>query len=124
MTEDTSTASDPNVTGVLDINEKGFGFLRKAKNNYLAGDDDVFVAPDMIRQNKLVAGLTLEGPAKWTDNAKARSRSAQLRDLISVNGEPPSVFAACKPFTELTSTDPTEILTLESPSNNHQQQTD
>jgi len=61
MTEDTSTASDPNVTGVLDINEKGFGFLRKAKNNYLAGDDDVFVAPDMIRQNKLVAGLTLEG---------------------------------------------------------------
>src|SRR6267154_2627239 len=117
MTEDHSTQTDANATGVLEINEKGFGFLRKAKNNYLAGQDDVFVPPNLIRQYKLREGLTLVGPVQMADGGRGKGRSPQLESIVTVNGESPDVYATCKPFTELTSIDPVEILALESPSN-------
>lgn len=115
MTEDNSPSTDAAIDGVLEINEKQFGFLRKAKNNYLAGQDDIFVPPNLIRQYKLREGLTLSGPVQMADRGKGRS--PQLESITTINGESPDVFAKCKPFTELTSIDPVEILTLESPSN-------
>ena len=35
--------------GLLEINEKGFGFLRAKDRNYQASREDVFVSPNLIR---------------------------------------------------------------------------
>ncbi|HZS47438.1 MAG TPA: transcription termination factor Rho [Blastocatellia bacterium] len=114
---DKPNATDDVATGVLELNEKGFGFLRKAKNNYLAGDDDIFVTPRTIQQFKLREGLTLTGTATMTEGSGGKRRSKQLDNLTSINGQPPEAYVGLKQFTELTSIDPTEILTLEGGSN-------
>ena len=40
--------------GILDILSDGYGFLRT--NNYLQGENDIYVAPQHIRKYKLKAG--------------------------------------------------------------------
>jgi transcription termination factor Rho len=34
--------------GVLEILQDGFGFLRSAQANYLAGPDDIYVSPNQV----------------------------------------------------------------------------
>ena len=36
--------------GVIEILQDGFGFLRSADANYLAGPDDIYVSPSQIRR--------------------------------------------------------------------------
>jgi transcription termination factor Rho len=47
--------------GVLEVLQDGFGFLRSPEANYLAGPDDIYVSPDMIRKYSLRTGDTIEG---------------------------------------------------------------
>ena len=37
-------------SGVLEVLPDRFGFLRSAEENYLAGPDDVYVPPEMIKK--------------------------------------------------------------------------
>ena len=47
--------------GVIEVMLDGFGFLRSADANYLAGPDDIYVAPALIRKYSLRTGDTVEG---------------------------------------------------------------
>lgn len=47
--------------GVLEVVQDGFGFLRSAEANYLAGPDDIYVAPSHIKKWGLRTGDTVEG---------------------------------------------------------------
>ena len=47
--------------GVLEVLSDGFGFLRSAQANYLAGPDDIYVAPNQIKRFGLRTGDTIEG---------------------------------------------------------------
>ena len=47
------------VEGVLEILQDGFGFLRSADESYLAGPDDIYVAPGQIRRFNLRTGDTV-----------------------------------------------------------------
>lgn len=47
--------------GVLEVCQDGFGFLRSPEANYLAGPDDIYVAPAQIKKYGLRTGDTLEG---------------------------------------------------------------
>ncbi len=47
--------------GVLEVLQDGFGFLRSPEANYLAGPDDIYVSPEMIRQHAMRTGDTVEG---------------------------------------------------------------
>ena len=47
--------------GVLEVMQDGFGFLRSAEANYLAGPDDIYVAPSQIKRYGLRTGDTVEG---------------------------------------------------------------
>ncbi len=47
--------------GVLEVLQDGFGFLRSNEANYLAGPDDIYVAPAQIRRFSLRSGDTIEG---------------------------------------------------------------
>src|SRR5260370_26189062 len=47
--------------GVLEVLSDGFGFLRSAEANYLAGPDDIYVSPNQVRRFGLRTGDTVEG---------------------------------------------------------------
>ena len=50
------------VTGVLEIMQDGYGFLRR--ENYLQGTNDVYVPPQFIRRFSLRNGDLISGPVK------------------------------------------------------------
>lgn len=47
--------------GVLEMMPDGYGFLRSADYNYLSSPDDVYVAPQQIKQLAIKTGDTLVG---------------------------------------------------------------
>lgn len=50
--------------GVLEMMTDGFGFLRSSDYNYLSSPDDIYVAPNLIRQYSLKPGDVVEGKVK------------------------------------------------------------
>ena len=47
--------------GTIEVLTDGFGFLRSADANYLAGPDDIYVSPNQVRKFGLRTGDTVEG---------------------------------------------------------------
>ena len=52
------------ASGCLEIVREGHGFLRSAKNNFLACPEDVFVTQQQIRRHALRTGDIVEGPVR------------------------------------------------------------
>ena len=106
------------ATGVLQINEKGFGFLRHAESNYLPSPKDVFVPRNLIQHFRLREGVQLSGNASPGEDgrggrgARNRSQSDQLTTVELINGTDPDQYSRMPEFTKLTSIDPTERLEL------------
>jgi len=50
--------------GVLEILPDGYGFLRDADNNYLAGDHDIYVSPSQIKRFALRTGQIIWGQVR------------------------------------------------------------
>ena len=48
-------------SGVLEVLQDGFGFLRAIESNYLPGPDDIYVSPNQIRKFGLRTGDSVEG---------------------------------------------------------------
>ena len=48
-------------TGVVEVLQDGFGFLRSPDANYLPGPDDIYISPSQIRRFALRSGDTVEG---------------------------------------------------------------
>jgi hypothetical protein len=67
-------------TGVVEVLQDGFGFLRSPDSNYLAGPDDIYVSPSQIRRFGLRTGDTVEGQ---TRRASAISRCSRSTPSIS-----------------------------------------
>ena len=51
-------------SGVLEVLQDGFGFLRSPDYNYLPGPDDIYVSPSQIRRLNLKTGDTIEGEVR------------------------------------------------------------
>jgi len=49
-------------TGVVEVLQDGFGFLRSPDANYLPGPDDIYVSPSQIRRFALRSGDTVVRP--------------------------------------------------------------
>lgn len=99
-----------NVTGVLQIHEKGYGFLRQAGNNFLARPKDAFVQRSLIQKYKLRDGILLTGTTKAAEGG--RGQSDALEEIESINGLSIDDFLRRPDFNELTSVDPVERLEL------------
>ncbi|MEC9205735.1 MAG: transcription termination factor Rho [Pseudomonadota bacterium] len=56
-----SSGEDISGSGILEILQDGFGFLRSAGSSYLAGPDDIYVSPSQIRKFSLRTGDTVSG---------------------------------------------------------------
>ncbi|HWC77805.1 MAG TPA: transcription termination factor Rho, partial [Blastocatellia bacterium] len=98
--------------GVLQINEKGFGFLRQGANNYLPGPKDVFVPRNLIQRFSLREGVHVVGSASPGQNGRGRTQADQLGQIDQINGMSPAEYGRAVEFTKLTSIDPTERLEL------------
>jgi transcription termination factor Rho len=98
----------PPVRGILEVGEKGFGFLRNPARSFQVNPQDIYVSPDLIRRYRLRAGIEVEGRA-----APPRKGSPQLVEIYSINGQPPEKFASLKKFDDLTSINPNDRFVLE-----------
>lgn len=70
-------------SGVLEILQDGFGFLRAPESSYFAGSDDIYVSPSQIRRHGLRTGDAIEGPLRAP---KENERYFALAKVLSVNG--------------------------------------
>ena len=48
-------------SGVIEIMQDGFGFLRSPEANYLAGADDIYISPNTVRKYGLRTGDSVDG---------------------------------------------------------------
>ncbi|MBR4150133.1 MAG: transcription termination factor Rho [Firmicutes bacterium] len=95
-------------TGILDIAEGGFGFLRF--NNFLTSDEDVYVSPTQIRRFNLKTGDEICGIVRRPGE---NERFGALLYVNTVNGDEPGVSIRRKDFSELTPIYPYERIRLE-----------
>jgi transcription termination factor Rho len=96
------------VRGVLEVGEKGFGFLRNPARSFQISPNDIYVSPDIIRKFKLRPGLEIEGRA-----VPPKKGSPQLAEIFKMNGQPLEKWASLKKFDDLTSLNPNERFVLE-----------
>ncbi|MFY9610368.1 MAG: transcription termination factor Rho [Blastocatellia bacterium] len=109
---------ETNASGVLQINEKGFGFLRQPDKDFRPSPRDVFVPRNLIQRYSLREGVQVEGVAGPTQDGRGRTQADQLTQIDKVNCLDARDYARLPEFTSLTSIDPTELLELSKGSNN------
>lgn len=96
--------------GILEVMPDGFGFIRC--ENYLPGENDVYVAPSQIRRFNLKTGDILEG------NTRIKTQSEKFSALLyvkTINGYTPEVAMRRCNFEDMTPIFPNERLNLETP---------
>lgn len=96
--------------GILEIMPENYGFIRC--DNFLPGEDDVYVAPQFIRRFGLRTGDIIEG------NLKTRNQSEKFSALLymtKVNGYSPTYLYNRKKFEDLTPIFPNNRIHLETP---------
>ncbi|TCL55883.1 transcription termination factor Rho [Kineothrix alysoides] len=94
--------------GILEVMPDGYGFIRC--ENYLPGENDVYVAPSQIRRFNLKTGDILEG------NTRVKTQSEKFSALLyvkGVNGYSPDVAARRCNFEDMTPIFPDERMPLE-----------
>ncbi|MEQ1780215.1 MAG: transcription termination factor Rho [Hyphomonadaceae bacterium] len=96
--------------GVVEVLPDGFGFLRSPQSNYLAGPDDIYVQPQMIRKMGLRTGDTVEGTIRGPRDGE---RYFALVRVSTVNFEDPERARHKVPFDNLTPLYPDERLHME-----------
>ena len=96
--------------GTIEVLADGFGFLRSAQANYLAGPDDIYVSPDQVRKHGLRTGDTVEGEIR---GPKDGERYFALVKITQVNFEDPERVRQRVNFDNLTPLYPEERLKLE-----------
>ncbi len=96
--------------GVLEVLADGFGFLRSADANYLAGPDDIYVSPTQIRRFALRTGDTVQGEIR---SPKDGERYFALTKLGMLNFEDPERARHKVHFDNLTPLYPDDRLRME-----------
>jgi transcription termination factor Rho len=96
--------------GILEVLPDGYGFIRC--DNYLPGENDVYVSPAQIRRFNLKTGDIVSG------NTRVRSQTEKFSALLyikSVNGFHPAEAQKRKRFEDLTPIFPNQRIHLETP---------
>ncbi len=96
--------------GILEVLPDGYGFIRC--DNYLPGENDVYVSPAQIRRFNLKTGDIVSG------NTRIKSQNEKFSALLyikSVNGFHPNEAQKRKRFEDLTPIFPNNRIHLETP---------
>ncbi len=105
-----SLDSGEKANGILEVMPDGYGFIRC--ENYLPGENDVYVSPSQIRRFNLKTGDILVG------NTRVKTQNEKYSALLyveSVNGYKPYEAQRRKSFEDLTPIFPNERIRLEIP---------
>ena len=105
-----SLDSGESAYGILEVMPEGFGFLRS--ENFLPGENDVYVAPSQIRRFNLKTGDMVNGVRRIKTSTE---KFAALLYINTVNGFPLSVVEKRPNFENLTPIFPDERIHLELP---------
>ena len=97
--------------GVLERMQDGFGFLRAPESNYLAGPDDLYVSPALIKKYGLKTGDYVEGQIQAPQNESERYFA--LETIERVNGGNPDNLRHRVSFDDMTPLYPDEMLKME-----------
>ncbi len=101
------------ANGILEVMPDGYGFIRC--ENYLPGENDVYVSPSQIRRFNLKTGDIIMG------NTRIKTQSEKFSALLyitTINGIHPAEAAKRKNFEDLTPIFPNERVRLENGSGN------
>ncbi len=101
----------PEMEGVLDLAEGGFGFLRFS--NFLTSAEDIYVSPSQIRRFNLKTGDKIRGIARKPNPGE---RFGALLYVVSVNGDEPGAAIRRPDFDSLTPVFPYQRLSMETES--------
>jgi transcription termination factor Rho len=96
--------------GTIEVLNDGFGFLRSPEANYLAGPDDIYVAPSIVRRFGLRTGDTVEGEIR---GPKEGERYFALTRVTTINFDDPETVRHRVNFDNLTPLYPDEKLKLD-----------
>ncbi|MBR5967782.1 MAG: transcription termination factor Rho [Lachnospiraceae bacterium] len=97
-------------TGILELVDSGYGFIRC--DNFLPGENDVYVSPAQIRKFNLKTGDIIEG------NTKIRTSTEKFSALLyikTINGLHPSEAINRYKFEDMTPIFPNQRIHLETP---------
>ena len=97
-------------SGVLEVLQDGFGFLRSPDVNYLPGPDDIYLSPSQIRRFSLRTGDTVEGPIRAPKDGE---RYFALLKVNTINFEDPEKARLKVHFDNLTPLYPDERFKME-----------
>lgn len=98
--------------GILEVHPDGYGFLRC--DNYLSGDEDIYVSPSQIRRFKMGTGDKIYG---ITRPPKSGEKYKALLYVKSVNGMDPETCRDRPDFDSLTPIYPRKRIMLETSPN-------
>src|SRR6478736_6686506 len=96
--------------GTIEVLQDGFGFLRSPEANYLAGPDDIYVSPNLVRRHGLRTGDTVECEVKAPKDGE---RYFALTRVVKVNFDEPEVVRHRVNCDNLTPLYPEEKLSLD-----------
>ena len=98
------------ASGVLEVMQEGYGFLRSQDYNYLPGPDDIYISPSQIKRFNLRTGHKVAGQIR---PPKDNERFYALLKVETVNGEGPDQVKKAILFDNLTPLYPEDRIKLE-----------
>ncbi|MCH3986642.1 MAG: transcription termination factor Rho [Lachnospiraceae bacterium] len=105
---DAEEVRDEHALGILEIMQEGYGFIRS--ENYLPGENDVYVSQTLIHRFHLRTGDVLTGVRKYN---KPGDKFMALSFLSTVNGRSPMELMRRPVFEKLTPIFPDKRIRLE-----------
>ena len=109
--EDNATLdSGQTADGILEVMADGFGFIRC--ENFLPGENDIYVSPAMIRRMNLKTGDMVRGGIRVKNQGE---KFAALLYVSSVNGHRPEEVTRRPNFEDLTPVFPNQRIHLDRP---------
>ncbi len=96
------------ANGILEVMSEGYGFIRC--ENFLPGDNDVYVSPSQIRKFNLKTGDFIKGPKRPKNQGE---KFSALMYLESVSGMSPAEATKRPSFESLTPIFPNERIHIE-----------
>ena len=98
------------VSGILEVMSEGFGFIRS--DNFMPGENDIYVSPSQIRRFNLKTGDILTGN---TRTKTEKEKFSALLYVTAINGCHPGEGQRRPNFEDLTPIFPNERLHMEHP---------
>jgi transcription termination factor Rho len=97
-------------SGILEITDKGYGFLRSPESNFEASTDDIYISAKLIGDNYLREGCFVSGE---TGEARQSNQNPPLASVTDVNGIEAQSYKDIWDITERTAKSPEEQYKIE-----------